>query len=279
MTSKEFFMKHTKAVVLLCSAAVLLISCEKVVTIDLHETDPRLVIEGIVSDQPGPYAVRLSRTGNYFEPSLDFPPVSGARVVIKDDLGNRDTLRESVAGNYETTSLQGAIGRTYSLDVISDGIQYTATSSIPKKVVIDSLYAMPRQTSRGEPGYDIWVMFRDPPEPGNCYRLNVHVNSLVSQDSVDGRRYRLYSDKLTNGNEITERVRAGRLVVVGDTVTVDLFSIDKATYDYFNTLNNVLSSDRAATSLSPANPNTNLGGGALGYFAAWTTDTKTIILH
>jgi len=279
MTSKALFMKYTKTAVLLFSAAVILSSCEKVVTIDLHQVNPRLVVEGIVSDQPGPYTVKLSRTGNYFVPSLVFPPVSGARVVIKDNLGNRDTLRETVTGNYETTSLQGAVGRTYSLDVIADGNEYTATSSISKKVAIDSLYALPRQTSRGEPGYDIWVMFRDPPELGNYYRLNVHVDSLVSQDSIDGRRYRLYSDKLTNGNEITERVRAGRLVVSGDSVTVDLMSIDKAMYDYFSTLNDVLSSDRAATSLSPANPNTNLDGGALGYFAAWTTDRRTIILH
>ncbi len=79
--------------------------------------------------------------------------------------------------------------------------------------------------------------------------------------------------------EITERVRAGRLVVSGDTVTVELLSIDKATYDYFNTLRDILSSDRAATSLSPANPNTNLSGGALGYFAAWAIDRKVIILQ
>jgi len=221
----------------------------------------------------------LSSTGNYFEPSLSFPPVSGARIIIKDDLGHRDTLTETVAGTYETTSLHGAVGRTYSLDVIANGIEYTAISSIPKKVKIDSLYATPRRTSGGETGYDIWVMFKDPPELGNYYRLNVNVTSLVSQDSVDGRRYRIYSDKLTNGNEITERVRAGRLVVSGDTVTVELLSIDKAMYEYFSTLRDVLSSDRAATSLSPANPNTNLDGGALGYFAAWTIDRRTIILH
>ena len=278
MTSKVFFMNHTKTAALLCSAAVLLSSCQKVVTIDLNQVNPHLVVEGIVSDGPGPYRVKLSRTGNYFEPSLDFPPVTGARIIIRDDLGHRDTLREN-GDFYETTSLAGAVGRTYSLDVVADGNEYTATSSIPKRVAIDSLYAMPRQTSRGEPGFDIWVMFRDPPEPGNYYRLNVRVNTLVSQDSVDGRRYRIYSDKLTNGNEMTERVRAGRLVVSGDTVMVELLSIDRAMYDYFNTLRDALSSERAATSLSPANPNTNLSGGALGYFAAWTIDRRTIILH
>jgi hypothetical protein len=31
--------------------------------------------------------------------------------------------------------------------------------------------------------------------------------------------------------------------------------------------------------LAPANPNTNLSNGALGYFAAYTMDRKTIILQ
>jgi hypothetical protein len=59
---------------------------------------------------------------------------------------------------------------------------------------------------------------------------------------------------------------------------VSLLSIDKATYDYFRTLSNILASDRSPTSLSPANPSTNIHGGALGYFAAYAIDTKKIVL-
>jgi len=64
----------------------------------------------------------------------------------------------------------------------------------------------------------------------------------------------------------------------GDTITVELLTIDKAAYDYYSILRDILSSDRSATSLSPANPNTNLTNGPLGYFAAFTVDTKSIVL-
>ncbi len=77
---------------------------------------------------------------------------------------------------------------------------------------------------------------------------------------------------------MAERIRAGRNVNPGDTITVELLSIDKATYDYFNTLSDILTSDRAATSLSPANPITNLSNGPLGYFVAYTVDTKSIVM-
>ena len=256
-------------------------NCQKVVVIDLNQASPKLVIDANITDEPGPYNIILSKSGNYFEPTLTFPPVSNALVIVSDDLGNIDTLKESsIAGIYKSSSLVGQSGRTYMLNVTSDGNKYAAVSSMPQKVYIDSLYYLKRQPSRsGDSGYDIYITFKDPPEPGNYYRLNVHAGYFIPSDSIDGRRYRLYSDKLTNGSEMSERVRAGRLITTGDTISVDLLSIDKSTYDYFNTLRDILSSDGAATSLAPANPNTNLSSGALGYFAAYTIDRKTIILQ
>ena len=263
-----------KKLLLFVLTTMLLTSCQNVVSIDLNKANPHMVIEGNISDQPGPYTVQLTKTGNYFEPALVFPAVSNALVIVSDDAGQRDTLREGTPGVYQSSNLIGTIGRSYTLDVFSEGGEYKATSSMPVKVLIDSLYAKPRGTN----GYDIYVAFKDPPEAGNYYRLNARSSAAIPADSIDGRRYRLYTDKLTNGNEMAERIRAGRNVQKGDTITVELLSIDKAAYDYFNTLRDVLSSDRAATSLSPANPNTNLNNGSLGYFVAYSVDTKRIII-
>jgi hypothetical protein len=277
MGTKILF-RRLAALPFILAAGFLLSACEKVVSIDLNKASPHLVIEGVITDQQGPYSVKISLTGDYFEPALYFPPVSNALVILTDDQGQRDTLKEATSGMYLSTRLQGVEGRTYSLSVTSNGMEYDGSSSMPRKVFIDSLYAIPRVTFDGDRGYDIYVMFRDPPEPGNYYRINARSSALIPADSIDGRRYRLYTDKLTNGNEMAERIRAGRNVNSGDTITVELLSIDKTAYDYFNTLRDILSSDRSATSLSPANPNTNLSNGPLGYFAAFTVDTKRIVL-
>jgi len=257
---------------------VALNSCQEVVSVDLNKADPHIVIEGVISDQPGPYAVKVSMTGNYFEPSLYFPPVTDARIVVSDDKGQRDTLKEVNQGIYNSSTLKGITGRTYSLSVVREGATYQASSFMPAKVLIDSCYVVARTGFRSEPGYDIYVLFKDPPELGNYYRLNATSNALIPADSIDGRRYRLYTDKLTNGNEMTERIRAGGKVQSGDTITLELLSIDKPAYDYFSTLRDILSSDRSPTSLSPANPNTNLTNGSLGYFAAFAMDTKKIVI-
>jgi hypothetical protein len=268
-------------IVIFLSLVLVVGGCERVVGIDLHTTGPQIVVEGIVSDQQGPYNVALNKTGTYFSPSLDFPHVSGATVMIRDNAGTTDTLRETSSGVYSSRNLRGIPGLTYALTVSADGGMYTGTSTMPQKIPIDSMYAVSRRpNSPVGAGYDLYLAFKDPPEPGNFYRINVHIsNPLILSDSIDGRRYRLYSDKLSNGTETAYRVRLRRRANPGDTVTVDLMSIDKATYDYYRSLDNILTSDRSPTSLSPANPNTNLSGGSLGYFTAYAIDSKKIVLR
>ncbi|HEY6952898.1 MAG TPA: DUF4249 domain-containing protein [Bacteroidota bacterium] len=269
---------HQCAVLLIVlMTGIIVSSCEKVVSIDLNKANPHIVIEGIVTDQPNPDSVFLSKSGNYFEP-LYFPPVQNSLVIISDNLGNIDTLKETLPGKYHSSVIQGVPGRTYALKVFAEGNEYDAVSSMPRKVLIDSLYTTPLRAFDGDKGYNIYVVFRDPPEPGNYYRINLHLNRPLPPDSITGERYHLYDDKLSNGNEVTVRLRAGRSIVAGDTLTVELLSIDQAAYDYFRTVNDILTSDRAPTALAPTNPNTNLSNGSLGYFAAYTIDSKKIIL-
>jgi hypothetical protein len=92
---------------------------------------PMIVVEGLITDQPGPYLVKISR-------ALPISPVdqldkprfeSGATVVIQDDQGNSETLTEKSSGNYYTSSLQGTIGRTYTLSITtSDGHTYQSAA-------------------------------------------------------------------------------------------------------------------------------------------------------
>jgi len=252
--------------------------CQKVISVDLNNANPQMVTEAVVTDMPGPYTVTLTLSGDYFTPSLYFPPVTHAFVSITDDAGERDTLREVSAGTYHTSSLHGVSGRTYALRVIASGKEYDAVSTMPARVPIDTLVALSGRESDGDQVYNLYVLFRDPPAPGNYYRMNLRTNVPISPDSIDGRRYHLYNDRLTNGNEAAVRIRLRRYFSPGDTLWVDLLSIDKASYDYFNTLDNILTSDRSPTSLAPANPNTNISNGSLGYFAAYAMDSKMIVL-
>ena len=254
------------------------IGCQKVVSIDLNQSNPQVVIEGEVTSNQGPYLVAMGMTGDYFTPSLNFPPITNAIVTINDDVGNQDTLRMIYPGLYATSTLQGVPGRTYLLHVNAQGKSFDAISPMPVRVLIDSVYTQPYHEFDGDLTYYIYVMFHDPAATQNWYRLDVH-SATGAVDSSGGRRFILYSDRLANGLETTFRIRTLRRSQPGDSVMVRLYTIDKATYDYFRTVNDILGSDRSPTSLAPANPNTNISNGSLGYFAAYAVDSAGIVLR
>lgn len=57
-------MNNYKIIIL---ASLLFASCEKEIDLDLNSSSPQIVIEGNISDAPGPYIVKLSKTVNYSE--------------------------------------------------------------------------------------------------------------------------------------------------------------------------------------------------------------------
>jgi Domain of unknown function (DUF4249) len=249
--------------------------CQKVINVDLNEAAPHIVIEGLISDQRGPYTVTISKSGSYFnQPVLQM--VSGAQVIITDSSGILDSLKEISAGVYLTSSTRGVPGRTYTLKVISENQEYDGSSTMLSHVDIDSLPLVRSTSQRLDLGgsnrnpnhIEIHCFFKDPVEK-NFYRLKVFKN-----DSINTQSYRLYDDQYTNGEESELRVA---YATVGDTFRVELLSLDQSTYEYYRTLSDLLFTNPIFGS-TPANPNTNLSNGALGYFGACAISTRTIII-
>jgi len=109
---------------------------------DVDKYDELLVVDGLISDAPGPYQVKLSLSSNLDE--LIYNPLPNAVVTIEDDLGNLIHLSESGKGNYETPAeFQAATGRSYRLLVQTpEGGDYeTEFQQLKEAPEIDSLYA------------------------------------------------------------------------------------------------------------------------------------------
>jgi hypothetical protein len=248
--------------------------CQKVINVDLNEAAPRIVIEGLITDRRSSYTLTISKSGSYFnQPTLE--TVSGALAIITDSFNNSDTLKESSPGIYYTTKLRGFPGTTYNLKVTAEGAVYEGSSTMMSHVNIDSLKVFKSASQRfdfggnqNESHYEIHCFFIDPPEK-NFYRIRVFKN-----DSIDTQNYRLYDDQYTN-NEYTE-LRVSN-ASVRNTYRIELLSLDKSTYGYFRTLEDLISINPFFGS-TPANPNTNLTNGALGYFGACAISSRTIVV-
>ena len=244
---------------------VVLTSCEKVIDIDLNSKSPKIVIEGIVDDQPGPYYVRLSTTVN-FDESNDFPPVTGARVIINDDQTGNDTLVEISPGLYQTTTLQGIYGHTYTLQVnTSSGEAYTSVCKMPELVAYDSL-TVDSLSFFGASTITFTPYYIDPITIGNRYRFIVYRNDTLVEETF------VFEDRFNNGLMNSRPIIVGEEWESGDSARIVKQDIDQGVYDYFNSLQ--LSSD--GQTAAPANPLSNISNGALGYFSVHTTQTKTV---
>lgn len=254
-------------------AGFLFCSCEKVIDINLNEADPKIVIEGNISDQPGPYAVRVTQTVNYNE-SNTFPPVSGAVIVLSDDAGNSETLEESdELGVYTTRTMQGVPGRTYILNVTIGTDTYTAVSTMPQPVSIDRLLVEELVGPHGS-GKVIQAQYTDPVGIINFYRFILFINNVEEFIVIN-------DDRLQDGEVVTTPLFSQPvqgLASQGDSATVYMQTIDKGVYEYFRTLAQMNGGGHGGA-VSTANPLSNIHNGALGYFNAFTVSSKSIVIE
>ncbi len=267
--NKNYIERHKFLVLALI---VISVSCQKVINVDLNTASPKLVIDASISDQPGPYTILLYQSVGFNQDNV-FPPVQGALVSIDDNAGNTDSLKEVLPGTYQTSVLQGIPGRTYKLTVNSDGNVYTATSTMPLPVNIDTIFVENSLRSKNK---DLLIRFSDPADSSNYYRI---VEKVTNSQPVNGKIVlptlgSVTSDRLANGSEINFTPDGNQpQLVPGDTVLVSLQCIDKNVYDYFRTARQ---NGSASTTLS--NPVTNITAGALGYFSAYSVRTKIIVV-
>lgn len=267
-----------KSVCLITYALLLAcLGCQEVITLELPETKPKLVIEGLLTDGPGPHVVRLSTTSDYFYQGPK-PLVSGAEVIISDDVGNREVLTEASEGFYLTRSLTGVAGRTYTLEVQYDRQQYKASSRLIPSPRIDSLeYRFVEETPLKEEGYYIYFYGETGKGQINYYRWRVFEN-----DSLHNKKegYLLGSDEFVKGR--INGIEFPFSFDLHDKVKIEMYTLNKDMYDYYNALINLLYNDGGLFSPPPENPPTNIRNlthpqdEPLGYFQVSAVESETI---
>lgn len=250
-------------------------SCQKVIDIDLNSQEPKIVIEGAVTDDTlNAQTITITKSVNFSQDNK-FPDVSGASVMVADNMGNSYTFTEVRPGLYQNSLLHGVPGRTYTMTVVAEGKTFTATSTMPAKVLLDSLVLS--ATAFGPPGAQkkyVTPAYRDPVGRGNKYKFRFIDNGRQAKDLF------IFDDDLIDGVVNTRPLFANDdeiKMAVNDTVTITMMCIDVPVFNYFFSLDQ--SSGGPSASASPANPVTNIKGATLGYFSAQTTETKKIIVR
>jgi hypothetical protein len=252
---------------------ILLCSCQKVVNLNLTSTPPQLVIEGNITDTPGPDTVKIMRSVNFYADN-NFPGVTGATVTISDNTGAKETLKEITPGVYITSTLKGTPGNSYSMQAIVNDTTYAATSTMPQPIELDSVTFLISSTFQKDKITPV-ANFQDPAGVDNYYRFQEHINgALYTKD------FFVFSDRLSDGRYVNLNLRSDTINMYrGDLLQVDLFSVDKNDYNYFFELNQSTGTGTFGGNASPANPATNISNGAYGYFSAHTVRSRTVLVY
>lgn len=245
-------------------------SCEKVIDLNIKNTEPKVVIEAMITNELKNHEIYLSRTLN-FDENTEKEGIVGAQVFVKDDLGNSFNFADHGGGVYISPRFRGFSGRTYTLTVTHQGKTYTAQSKMPLQVSINFLIQT-QSTFFNETRNAIEVNYNDPIDQENYYYFRTMVNGIS--------RNKLYveSDRFTNGKEVKNVLYFDDPeLLAGDQVNVRMYTIDPKVFRYLYTIAAIEGSSGPPT--APANPDSNISSGALGYFSASTVSQVSIVLR
>ncbi len=253
---------------------------------DFKQQPDNVVVQGFISNQPGPYTIQLVRPANYSFAGYSIG-IKGAKVYITDDKGLRENLVETLAnGQYKTQKLQGITGRTYQLHFEVDGKTYASKPELLRDAgTIDRIYhetfqsISPITQQRQLGGWRVYIDTKDPIERGNYYRWNsVHYKRLLSCGSIKDRSgnplFRLFcctncwdivrclgpecikvaSDALTNGQEIARQEVAIVPVECRDKyyLEVEQQALSREGYLYWKTIKQLLENTGGVFDVAPS---------------------------
>lgn len=213
-------------------ALLFLWGCQDVIDLQLPDGETQLVVDGWLTNLEGEKTVKLSLSANYFsnEPN---PGVSGAQVILYNEEGPVDTLRESPekAGTY-LTDFTGVIGQTYHLLIRTpDKKEYASQPQELREVapITDISYEYVDDNPFLDPGYYIRISSYEPAGLGDYYRWRQLINGVYQNTPFD---IVIASDEFVDGNDIINFEVGTQPLEVGDTCRIEQHIISKEAFDF-----------------------------------------------
>lgn len=276
-------------------------SCERSVDFNIDKVTPKLVVEATIENGQPPI-VYLSKSLNYYskidQSILSDNFVHNAEVYVSTGTLTHKLKEYSipVSGGYNfyyysvdpsspANPFTGVLNKQYSLRIITEGKEYTAITSIPNITRrIDSIFW--KQAPTGNPSEKVAFMIRatDPPGYGDYIRYFTKrnreeffpgLNSVYDDQVIDGTSYEIQVERGVNRNDSTSE--GFTYFNKGDTVTLKLCNIDKATFDFWRTMEFTYSSIGNPFA-SPTKVLSNISNGGLGYFGGCAAQYRTLII-
>ena len=170
-----------------------LTSCEDVIDLETTTGPPQLVVDGWITNQPGPQTINLSWSASYFSNTTP-KPVLAAEVTVTDNLGTVYQFKD-LAGNGKYVwagtgkDTLGRIGRTYTLKVKNQADVFTAVNQIKRVPTVDSIVyqkeTLPFKPDKGpKEGFIVSFYARDFVGEGDTYWIKPVIRGKAVVDKA-----------------------------------------------------------------------------------------------
>jgi hypothetical protein len=237
--------------------------CQEIIDLDLDQSEPRLVIEGKITDKNAVQRIKVSQSLNYYDTAA-MTPVSNAEINLLD--ANNNIIKEFIYNQqdsqYQTfDSVTLDVGAEYKLQILVNDELLEAKGKILENPTLDSIYYLSDQELQdlnqpvfGE-GYFMFVSGKLNNSGIEYFKLDVTVN-----DTLRNSRSNLSNSILTSeffGNEFVALPIPGTFEVE-DTVRLELYTLNEDVYQYYVEFINLLFNDGGVFSPPPVNPDTNI---------------------
>ena len=246
------------------------VACEQVVNLDIDQAPPRLVIDGLVTSDDTTHFVRITRTADFYGNGGE--NVNDAIVQVSDEIGNIYNYTHNPEGYdslngyyYSDQQYSGRVYGIYNLEVSVGVDNFIASDTLKPITTIDSLQIQvdPRAVDDPENDgkiYQVLLFAREPQETVDFYYFKFYRDGLLdANDNIF-----VFDDKLLG--ESLNGLPSPVLFREGEFASVVIYSLSREQFVYFQDLGNILNGDGGMFSPPPANPRSNISGGALGLF-------------
>lgn len=255
-------MKIIKNSIYALALVVLFSACEEKIDLDLSFAGQKPVVEGRVVTETDSSFIKLTYTAPY-NSNQDPQGITNATVEVAMD--NKPPVLFNHVGKGIYKPAAGFVGEkdhNYSLRVVIDGKEYTSQSYLYPMFTVDDSLTQEFKAASGfsDEGYAITFYGIYDQKPIKDYWFNFGKNdSLEDGDIVFDN-----SDLKLNQRLPFELpfFRANK----GDSVMLIFRSIDKDVRNYLIALGNLTGDTPGLFQAPPANPPTNIKGGAVGFF-------------
>jgi hypothetical protein len=277
---------------------------------EITEDQDILVVEGLITDQPGLQTIRISTSMPLGTRSTS-KPLSGCNVRLSDDLGNSFSMNEENEGTYLTgPSFQASVGRYYTLHIKTNAshhnLNYKSAPMLMKPVpLIDSVYYERVVLERASDGYPsgegckIYLNTHDPENSCRFYRweftetwefrlpyivsnktcwisnnsdnINIKATTSLSEDKIERQPVSF----ITNGSD--------RLKILYS-ILVNQYSLNEEEYAYWEKLEHTVEQVGSLYDIIPASIPSNIecienpSENVLGYFSVSSVKSKRVFI-